>query len=77
MNDALDSRPDALGACDERLDTPLPAQVKLDFATVANVLGYGSSAALNRKLIEDFLYGNLHSIRMAVSMNRVDGRKRG
>ncbi len=73
----LYSRPSCSGGngkCDERLDTPLPGSVKTDFAAVALILGYGSAAELNRRLIEDFLYGKLVAVRMAAREHSVDGR---
>jgi hypothetical protein len=65
------------GKCDARLDTPLPESVKNDLAAVAVVLGFGSVAELNRRIIEDFLYGQLHAVRMAVRRSPVDGRNVG
>lgn len=65
------------GKCDDRLDTPLPGSVKTEFAAVALVMGYGSAAELNRSIIEDFLYGRLHRIRVAAARGGVDGRKPG
>lgn len=73
----LDSRPsssDGFGKCDDRLDTPLPSKVKEEFAAAAVVQGYGSAAALNRALIEDYLYGRMHAIRVRLGVNPSDGR---
>lgn len=79
MSDPLlySRRTETVGKCDARLDTPLPEQVKADFTALAVVLGYGSAAELNRRLIEDFLYGHLHAVRMAVRRSTDDGRNSG
>lgn len=60
------------GKCEARLDTPLPISVKEDLAAVATLMGK-TAAEVNRELIEDFLYGKLRAVRLALSGRQDDG----
>lgn len=70
------SRPSAHGKCSVRLDTPLPESVLQDFEAVAHLMEK-SAATLNRQIIEDFLYGKVKAVRIAVSGRNDDGNNVG
>jgi hypothetical protein len=54
-----------LGKCDDRLDVPLPSQVKEHLAALAIAAGYGSASEYVRELLAQHLYGHVAAMQAA------------
>lgn len=50
--------------CDQKLQTLVPASVHEDFAAVARIKGFPTSAAYLRFLVYEHLHGSLHTLRL-------------
>jgi hypothetical protein len=59
-----------LGKCDDRLDVPLPAQVKEHLAALAIASGYGSTGEYVREILAQHLYGHVASMQAAYARIR-------
>lgn len=68
-----------LGKCDDRLDVPIPSQVKEHLSALAIASGYGSTGEYVRELIAQHLYGHVAAMQAAygrlrpAAMGRKDG----
>jgi hypothetical protein len=52
----------SLGKSDERIDVPVPAELKERISALAIVHGYGSSAEYVRELLLRHVFGELHMV---------------